>query len=186
MPLSTDELAELIRARRTINAFRPEPVPVDVLRRAIDTAVWAPNHKLTEPWRFHLLGPETVAKLIELNASLVAASKGEKAAEEKRRRWQAVPGWFAVTCPRSADPVRNEEDYAACCCAVQNLSLVLWSQGVGMKWSTGEVTRRPAFFELLGLSPESARVVGLFWYGIPSEVPNQTRLGFENVITGHP
>jgi nitroreductase len=186
MPLSSDDLAELIRARRTINSFRPEPVPVEVLRQAIDTAVWAPNHKLTEPWRFHLLGPETVTKLIELNASLVAASKGEKAADEKRRRWSAVPGWFAVTCPRSGDPVRNDEDYAACCCAVQNLALLLWSQGVGMKWSTGEVTRRPEVFGWLGLSPETTRIVGLFWYGFPSETPKQKRLGSEDVLKLHP
>src|SRR5688572_6507859 len=165
MAVSLDDLAQLIRARRTIDAFRPEPPPEGALRAAIETAVWAPNHKLTQPWRFHLLGPETVSKVIELNASLVVASKGERAAEEKRRRWREVPGWFSVTCPRSSDPVRSEEDYAACCCAVQNLALLLWSQGLGMKWTTGEVTRRQEFCELLGVSVETSRVVGLFWYG---------------------
>lgn len=186
MSVPTNELSELIRSRRTVNSFRPEPVPVEILRRAIETAVWAPNHKLTEPWRFHLLGPETVARIVELNAALVLASKGEKAAEEKRRRWSEVPGWFAMTCPRSADPIRNEEDYAACCCAVQNLALLLWSQGVGMKWSTGEVTRRTEFYERLGLSLETARVVGLFWYGFPSELPKQKRLPIDQVVTTFP
>lgn len=185
MRIQPDELANLIRARRTVNAFQPQPVPAELIRAAIDTAVWAPNHKLTEPWRFHLVGPETAAKIVELNASLVAGSKGEKAAEEKRRKWSSVPGWLAVTCPRSANPVRDEEDYAACCCAIQNLSLVLWSHGVGLKWSTGEVTRRREFYELLGLKAEADRIVGLFWYGFPAETVTQKRLPAESVIVCH-
>ena len=57
-----------------------------------------PNHKRTEPWRFHLLGPKTVRRVCELNAELVAAAKGEAAGAKKLTRWLAMPGWLVVTC----------------------------------------------------------------------------------------
>lgn len=180
------DIAQVIRERRTIELFRPELPPRALILDAIDAARWAPNHKHTEPWRFHLLGPQTAAEIVELNARLVAAAKGDEAAEAKRRRWNAVPGWLAVTCQRSVDPVRMEEDYAASCCAIQNLSLCLWSAGVGVKWSTGEVTRRAEFFRLIGIDPVDRKVVGLLWYGYPASVPEQKRKPVAEILQEYP
>ena len=59
---AVESVAELLRNRRSINLFEPEPVGTDVLLDAIDVARWAPNHRLTQPWRFYLLGPETTTK----------------------------------------------------------------------------------------------------------------------------
>ena len=167
--------AELIRSRRTINRFRPEAPPPELIREAMDLARWAPNHHLTEPWHFYWLGPRTQAAVVDLNTALVAQSKGDAAAAMKRERWAAMPGWLVVTCERSADPLRREEDYAACCCAVHNMALFMWSAGVGMKWTTGPVIRDPAFYDLLWIDPEMESVVGLFWYGYPDEAPVQQR-----------
>lgn len=174
-------VAGVIRSRRTINDFVPGRPPDDLMLRAIDAARWAPNHKLTEPWTFHLLGPAASAALVDLNTRIIAAGKGAEAAEGKRRKWQAVPGWLAVTCRRSADPFREREDYAACCCAIQNLSLYLWSCGVGCKWSTGEVTRSDEFLALLGLEAARHFVVGLISYGYPGRAPTMTRRGVEEI-----
>lgn len=167
--------AQLILRRRTINQFRPEPPPRELIREAMDLARWAPNHHLTEPWHFYWLGPRTQAAVVDLNTQLVARSKGEAAAAIKRERWAAMPGWLVVTCERSDDPLRQQEDYAACCCAVHNMALYLWSAGVGMKWTTGPVIREPAFYDLLWVDPELESVVGLFWYGYPDESPVQQR-----------
>ena len=175
-------VADVIRQRRTIHSFRPESPPRQIVLDAIESARWAPNHKHTEPWMFHLLGPETVDAIVALNAELAAKKKGPKAAEAKRRRWSEVPGWLAVTCAQSDDALRSEEDYAACCCAVQNLSLVLWSQGIGLKWSTGDVVRHNEFYRLLGIDPAERRVVGLFWYGYPEQIPEQKRKPVEEII----
>lgn len=166
-------LTDLIRSRRTIHTFLPDPPDVDVLKQAIEVACWAPNHKLTEPWRFHLLGPKKAAEIVQLNADLITAKKGAAAGEEKRRRWSEMPGWFVVSFRRDPDLFREEEDYAACCCAVQNLSLILWEQGLGLKWTTG-IVQQPAFLQLLDLDA-AHRVVGLFWYGKPATVPAQSR-----------
>src|SRR5690606_248762 len=132
---------------------------------------WAPNHKLTQPWRFYLLGPETARRVAHLNAEIVGATKGPGVAQNKLERWLAVPGWVVVTCVRTADPVRYEEDRLACACAVHNASLYLWSEGIGTKWTTGDVTRDERFYELIGIDPSAESVVALLWYGYPALVP---------------
>jgi nitroreductase len=182
----TEIVWDVIRSRRTVNAFHPELPPRGIVTRALEAACWAPNHKKTEPWRFHWLGPETATRIVELNARIVAENKGHDAAEAKRRQWSAVPGWLLVTCVKSDDAVRHEEDYAACCCAVQNLMLALWSAGVATKWSTGGVTRHPDFFALLDLNPDQHRVVALLWYGYPQAVPEQQRGPLNNVLREWP
>lgn len=170
------DLAALIRSRRTIHDFSAEPVPQARVLEALDLACWVPNHHRTEPWRFYLLGDTAQARVVALNTALVRASKGDAAAESKRKRWQAMPGWLALTCRTSTDPAREREDYAACCCAAQNLGLALWQQGIGLKWGTGKVIRAPEFMEILGADPAQEFAVGLFWYGYPAEIPAQARL----------
>lgn len=177
-----DRFVEILKTRRTVGAFRSEGPPADVVRQAIELACWAPNHRKTEPWRFHWLGPQTAAAVVELNAALIAAKSGPDAAAAKRKQWAAVPGWIAVTCVRSDDPFLLEEDYAACCCAVQNLMLALWNHGVGTKWSTGDVTRHAEFFRLIGVDPAEQRSIGVIWYGYPATVPEQTRRPVTDVL----
>lgn len=168
-------VASVICNRRSINRFQPQAPPREIIRRALELARWAPNHHLTEPWHFYLLGPRTKQAVVELNAELATAAKGPQAGEAKRRRWAAIPGWLAVTCDRSADALRAREDYAACACAIQNFSLYLCSEGVGVKWTTGAVTRERRFYDLLWIDPELETLVGLLWYGYPDEAPHSRR-----------
>jgi len=185
MPDPSD-VAELVRSRRTIHSFRPDRPPDEQVEDAIATAQWAPNHHRTEPWHFFLLGEQAIARIIEINAQLVADRKGQEAGAAKRKRWSMIPGWLVVTCRRSGEPLRQEEDYAACCCAVQNLALVLWSRGIGLKWTTGQVTRHRELFELLDIDPEQNKSVGIFWYGYPAEVPVQDRKAVNQILTWIP
>ncbi|MCA9024802.1 MAG: nitroreductase [Planctomycetaceae bacterium] len=179
-------ISDVIRHRRTIENFQPECPPRDVILRAIELARWAPNHKHTEPWRFHLLGDQTVREIARLNTELVREAKGDTAAAAKQQRWSSVPGWLVLTCEVTDDPIRSEEDYAACCCAAQNLALALWAEGIGMKWSTGAVTRTDEFARLLGLEPGERRIVGLFWYGYPASIPEARRKEVEDIINERP
>ena len=75
---------------------------------------------------------------------------------------------------------------AACCCAAQNLALALWTHGIGVKWSTGDVTRSDEFFRLLGLEPDERKVVGLFSYGYPQTVPQSRRQPLAAVLSECP
>ncbi len=172
---------ELIKGRRTIYEFKSDPVPVEKIKQAIDVARWAPNHHLTEPWHFYLLGPETVAAVIELNTGLVREKSGDENAAIKQQRWSKIPGWMVVTCDKSADPRQMQEDYAACCCAIQNMMLYLWNENIGMKWSTGRVVRDQKFYDLLWIDPDAESVVGLLWYGYAEEIPLASRKQVEQI-----
>jgi nitroreductase len=184
--MAINDITDLIRARRTIYDFKPEVPPREALLRAIEAARWAPNHRLTEPWRFYLLGRETAEAIATLNAELVSAKKGPEAGAEKLKRWRAMPGWLVVTCENSADPIRAREDYAACCCAIQNLMLALWGEGIGVKWNTGKVIEDPRFYDLIWVDPTVETVVGLFWYGYPAEVPETRRKSVDEILIDLP
>jgi nitroreductase len=179
---STQSVADIIRGRRTINFFKPEVPPRETLLEGIEAARWAPNHHLTEPWRFYLLSDPVKQQIVDLNARMVARERGEDAGREKHERWSRIPGWLVLTCVRSSDELRQKEDYAACCCAAQNLALYLWSRGIGMKWTTGAVTRSEEFYDLIWVDPVVEQVVGLFWYGYPDEVPVSVRKAVPEIV----
>lgn len=167
--------AELIRARRSINRFRPERPPRELILSALELARWAPNHHLTEPWHFYLVGEQTARAIVELNAGIVTEARGEVAGADKRERWSRIPGWLVVTCDNADSELQAWEDYAACACGLQNVALYLWSRGVGMKWTTGAVIRDPRFYDLLWVDPDVETVIGLIWYGYPDESPAAQR-----------
>jgi nitroreductase len=179
---TVESLVELLAGRRTVNLFQPVPAPEAELLGAIDAARWAPNHRLTQPWRFRVLGEKTRDAVIAIDAALASARNGEEAGARRRERLEAVPGWFVLTSARSEDPILEQENYAACCCAVQNLSLYLWARGIGVKWTTGPVTRDERFFEAVQADPASEQLVGLFWYGYPALVPSQRRAPVEDIV----
>jgi nitroreductase len=178
-----EDFASVLRGRRSIDLFTPDAVGADKLLAAIEVARWAPNHRLTEPWRFYLLGSETKRAVVDLAVELEIAKKGERAGPVRRARLEAVPGMFVLASARSDDALVDREDYAACCCAAQNLMLYLWRQGIGIKWTTGGITRQQRFYELLRMDSTKESIVGLFWYGVPKVVPAQKRRPVEEIVT---
>jgi len=175
-------VARVLRERRTVHDFLPEPVPLEIVERALELACWAPNHHRTEPWRFYLLGPEAREAVAALNTEMVTEKSGERAAAIKLRRWRAMPGWLVLTSACGEDPLREREDYAACCCAAQNFMLALWAEGVGAKWTTGGVVRHARFADIVGFDAGAEQVVGLFWYGWPATVTTQMRRPLERFV----
>ena len=176
-------LAERIRSRRTTNMFLKQGVSRQLVLDAIELARWAPNHHLTEPWHFYLLGKEKKAASAELIRTIVTENKTAEIGEHKFKSAMAVPGWLVVTCRHSDDELRAREDYASCCCAIQNILLYLSEADVAAKWTTGLVTRDPRFFELLGIDENEEYVVGLIWYGYPKVLPTQSRKEVGEILT---
>jgi nitroreductase len=180
------ELAELLRGRRTINLYLQTAVPRELVLEGIEAATWAPNHHVTEPWHFYLLGPETIGRCLDLCHDIVSEKKGSDAADFKRRSWSEKPGWLVVTCRRSEGDLLQREDYAACAAAIQNLMLYLWKAGVGSKWTTGDITRDSRFAEIIGFDSSEQFVVGLIWYGYPKLTPEQRRADLGQKFTELP
>ncbi|MEZ4236974.1 MAG: nitroreductase [Myxococcota bacterium] len=172
-------LHDALSTRRTIQRFRPGSVPDAVIDDALAAAVWAPNHKTTWPFRFVLPGPAARHALYEVGVSLKAAKRGGEVTpqlEAEQRAKMLDPDRLVVVVQRVADdPVRAEEDYATCACAVFALMLSVHASGFGTKWSTGGVTTDPRSLALLGLAPAEDRVVGFVWVGVPEVVPQAPR-----------
>ena len=180
------QFGEVLRGRRTINLYLQTPIPDELVRDAIEAATWAPNHHVTEPWRFILPGEQTIEEILDLCELIVAAKKGANIALHKRQSWAEKPGWLVVTCKRSDEELCQQEDYAACSAAVQNFMLYLWKAGVGSKWTSGDITRDPRFFDIIGVDASSAFVVGLVWFGYPKLTPEQSRSELSEVLTELP
>lgn len=188
-----DDLLTLIRERRSVFHFQPDPVPAPLLERALDAGRWAPNHKLTEPWRFTILGPETKEGLTEAFASHATrklppdapADQRDRAVAAAAAKWASKPTVVIVSQVDDADAFRREEDYAAVACAIQNIQLAAWALGVGSQWSTSPVTRDPVAMALAGVPPEE-RVAGFLFLGFPAVVPEVKRRPLEEVVRRMP
>lgn len=180
------EFGEVLRGRRTINLYLQTPVPEKLVKDAIEVATWAPNHHVTEPWHFYLLGGKSIAACVNLVREITTAKKGAKAGDFKAKSWSEKPGWLVVTCRNSDDALMQTEDLAACAAAVQNFMLYLWKAGVGSKWTTGDITRDARFNEIVGIDADAERVVGLIWYGYPKLTPAQQRADIADVLTELP
>ena len=180
------EFARALRGRRTVDQYIQTAVPGELVLAAIEVATWAPNHYVSEPWHFILPGKDTIDRIVDLCAAMVTANKGAEIGEHKRRSWGEKPGWLIVTCQHNDDALREREDYAACCAAVQNFMLYLWKAGVGSKWTTGPITRDPRFFEIIGADESEVFVVGMLWFGYPRITPTQSRKDLDEVLTRLP
>lgn len=177
-------IAERIRSRRTTKLFLRQEVSAELIRDAIEVARWAPNHHLTEPWHFYLLGPQKIAACAGLIGDLIRETKkDEELARFKEQSALSMPGWLLITCKKSDDDLLQQEDYASVCCAIQNMTLYLSEAGVACKWTTGLITRDERLFSLLDIDPDREFVVGLIWYGFPKTLPTQARKDVAEILS---
>ena len=147
------DLDELIRTRRTHKAFHPEPVDRETIDALLDLARWAPNHNLTNPWRFRVLGPRALARL------------KEAAGPESAPKLDRAPTLIAVSALQcGTDPLLDEEDRAATACAVYIVLLTAHERGLGGYWRTPAVLRTPEGRAACGI-PDGEAVLGLVHLG---------------------
>ena len=148
------DVDEAIRTRRTHKAYKPGVVEPQLLDELFELARWAPNHHLTNPWRFRVLGPEALERL-KLAAGPEAATKLDRA-----------PTLVVCSAKLSGDPVQDEEDLHATACAAYIVLLAAHARGLAGYWRTPEVLRTPEGREAVGLGGDE-RFVSLIHLGHP-------------------
>lgn len=165
-----------ITTRTSVRRFRNDPVSRETVQLLLDCAVRAPNHKLTEPWRFVVLTGRARDSFAEIRArhrlqrftdptSREAQAAGDKVRQDSRE----TPVNIVVLSAVSPDDITREDDYAATMMAIANLMSAAQSMGLGTYLRTGGVMRDPALLQLAGV-PEGFRVVGILSLGYPAEV----------------
>jgi nitroreductase len=164
-----------IHQRTSVRRFRPEPVSRETIEQLLECAVRAPNHKLTQPWRFTILTGASRSRFAELRAGHrlkrfddPSAPEALAAADKVRRETQDTPAFVVVMSAVNPDEITREEDYAASMMAVANLMVAAESLGLGTYLKTGGIMRDPAVLELARV-PQDFRIVGIVSLGYPAE-----------------
>ena len=143
---------EAIRTRRTHKAYGREPVDRATLEELLDLARWAPNHHLTNPWRFRVIGPGALLRLKQ--------AAGPEAAVKLDR----APTLVVVSVITSGDEIEAGEDRDATAVAAYIVLLAAHARGLAGYWRTPEVLRSPEGRAAVGLADDE-RPVGLLHLG---------------------
>ena len=163
---------EAIRGRHSIRQFTDRPVERADIEALLDLAVEAPNHRVTEPWHFLVVGEEGKRALARVlgrrKSSKVTDPEAARLVREKvERTTLALPALLVVTIQQSDNPEIREEDYAAGWMAVQNILLGAVERGLGTHIKTGAVMDDPELREAWRI-PEGRRVIAMIEMGEPT------------------
>ena len=172
---------EAIKTRRSIPKLRPDAVPREIIEQMLEAAVWAPNHRLTEPWRFYVLTGDAKRRFAEIRRRFRAATFPNPEAPEAVRALDkltedtvATPALIVPTVHVPEDEEVRNENVAATYMAMQNLMLAGTSLGVGTYMRTGGLIHDPALRALLGLE-DDRRILAVIYVGYPVDVPQKRR-----------
>jgi nitroreductase len=169
------DVKQAIASRRSVKKFADRPVARERIEPLIEAAVLAPNHRMTQPWRFYILGP--VAR--RAYGAVLGGRKAHKLedAEAARLVVEKVAGeheglalMIAVSMKLNEDPEIREEDYAATMMAAQNLMLCAAADGLGTHLKSGAIMQDPAARAAVGV-PADERIVVVIHGGEIAESP---------------
>ena len=191
VPETDTSVYDAIFRRRSTKTFIDEPVSEETINRLFDAAVWAPNHRLTDPTRFFALrkGSDTRTQVAELGAEIAYERVVNPNPDQKRRSADATrarvmdapAAVYVYSVPGDNEEV-TRENYATSCCAVQNIALAAVAEGLHVDWTTGGVTQHPDLAETLGAESDW-QMVGALFIGKADVVPNSRRRPASEVVS---
>jgi nitroreductase len=175
MKYNLSEVEEIIKNRRSIppEKFSTRKVHDEQIRHILSTAIWAPTHGLTQPWRFFIYsgnGMEGLrSKLLHLYREETPVEKFSLVKLEKlEKRLTSVNQLIVIGMARDqSEKIAEVDEVAAVACAIQNMALVATAYGMGTFWSTPSFIRSAAMLEFLGMQPID-QCLGLLYIGYPS------------------
>jgi nitroreductase len=169
------DVIRAIETRRSIGRVKQAPVPRELIERILESGVHAPNHKITEPWRFHVFSGKGRGELARVRAEIArlqAEAEGEseemaagRISRERKKAFRA-PVVIAVISEAGRDEVETLENYAACAAAVQNMQLTAHALGLAAMWRTGPIVYHQEMRRFFGLK-ENDRIVAHVYLGYP-------------------
>ncbi|HYJ12287.1 MAG TPA: nitroreductase [Thermomicrobiales bacterium] len=178
--LSTDNpVLAAIKERRSIGKVTTEVPPRELIWQLLEAGTWAPNHHLTEPWRFVVLEGDARVALGEVMGAVDAArhddpQKGAEAADKTARKPLRAP--YVIAVGVEPDPAAPEiEELCSGAAAAQNMLLAAEALGLAAIWRSGWIAFSPEIRHHLGFSA-SGRVLGFIYVGFAAgEKPIRTR-----------
>ena len=169
------EVTQAIQSRQSVGRVKQDPVPRELVEKILESAVHAPNHKITEPWRFHVFTGKGRGELARARAELariLAETEGEeeelaagRISRERKKAFRA-PVVIVVISRGGRDEIEALENYAACAAAVQNMQLTAHALGLATIWRTGLQAYHPYMHEFFGLEAGD-KIVAYLYLGYP-------------------
>ena len=184
VPETNVTVYEALYRRRMAWDFKDQPVPKDALDRMLDTAVWAPNHRLTEPWRFFVLekGSAALEKVAGLAHDFAMQRSGNaQRAEATRDSLLKTPVLIYMYSTPGRDEEGTRENYASVCCAAHNIALAGVAEGLAVTWETGGPTRHPDLAGTLG-AEDDWTLATMLSIGYTAEDPTSQRTPVSNFV----
>ncbi len=188
------EIVEAIESRRSVGRVKRDEIPKELVEQILRSAIHAPNHKITEPWRFHVFTGRGRGELARARAEMarqMAEAEGEdeelvagRISRERKKAFRA-PVVIAVISKAGRDEVETVENYAACCAAVQNMQLTAHSLGLGCMWRTGPVAYHKHMRNFFNLEDDDS-IVAYLYIGYPdAPETRRRRQPVEQMTTWH-
>ena len=190
-PDSPVSVYDAIFRRRNVKEFTGEPISDEILERLFSTAVWAPNHRLTEPTRFFAIRKDSAMRHKIAEVAWQTTYDGvvnpnpaqkQRSADASKERVLNAPAMVYVYSLTGDNEEVTRENYATSCCAVQNMALAAVAEGLYMDWSTGGLTKLPDLAQTLG-ADEEWTMVGVVFIGKATEVPSTQRMPHSEVVS---
>ena len=165
---------DLLLTRRSVGKVRADPVAREVVEELLVAAIQAPNHHLTEPWRFVVLTGAARRSVGEAHAAAVRRKRPDAGADVIAReaaRLERAPVVIAcIVTGDGTDPVRAREDRDAVAAGIQNLLLAAHARGLATMWRTGDMVDEDEVRAILDLGPADA-IVGFVYLGVADVLP---------------
>ena len=180
---------EAIRSRVSVKEYTDVPVPPDVIRELLELAVLAPNHRMTEPLRFRVMGDDAKRAYAEALGARKAKNVDEpevarRIVDKVVRYNTSIPAMIGVLVHEDENPEIREEDYATAFMAIENLCLAAVARGLGTHIKTGAVMGEPSLREALEV-PDDHRLAAIVFLGEPAEVPDPKERTPASEVTEH-
>jgi nitroreductase len=176
-----NQIETIIKERRTVHHYLPDKISDSLVIETLKASLFAPNHKLTFPAKFYLLGTKIRNDLVNISIK-IRKDKGTEITDtlvaEIKERFLNPSHLVAVTRKNSPDPIQSKEDYAHISCVIHNISLLLWPHGIGSKWTTGEIIKRDETYHLLKIDKNEETLEGLVWMGILQKIKQPLNIQF--------
>ncbi|WP_082795360.1 nitroreductase [Alkalihalobacillus trypoxylicola] len=166
----TQSISDIIRERRSIRDFKPDPIDKDVIVSLLNDAVYAPNHGKREPWRFILFEGEGKKTFAEAVIDTYSPEQREKKATDMAAYYQNIPYHLIVVMPEDPRQKKWEEDICATSALIQNFQLLAWEKEIGVCWKTNLYSLEPSFREKVGVEP-GEKIVGVLHIGYFEKIP---------------
>lgn len=188
------DVFEAIQTRRSIGRLKPDAVSREMIEKVLESAVHAPNHRMTEPWEFHVFVGKGRGELARARAELARMQAVEDGEEEElaagrisreRKEGFRAPLIVAVISRAGRDEIETLENYGACCAAIQNMQLAAHALGLATMWRTETPAYHEYMREFFGLS-EGDMIAAYLYAGYP-DMPQRPRrrAPFEQKTTWH-